>query len=135
MHTTEAWFGSEGIGCCSFIVKTYARGLPKRLCENNALSLVEVIMVVLWLVFTVLLIIKNTFFAARLFLLQCCFLLLIILQAFRPWSWSHAVLPVPFSWVRLGVTGAVLTPSGLNMTAFCFFGRVFVWVWFDFSRV
>lgn len=93
----------------------------------------EVITIVLWLVFTALLLAKiRTFFAARLFLLQRCFLLLVILQALTTLSWSHAVLPVLFPWVRSAVTGAVPAWSGLNLTVFCFSRWVFLWVWFDF---
>lgn len=93
----------------------------------------EVITIVLWLVFTALLITKiRTFFAARVFLLQRCFLLLVILQALATLSWSHAVLPVLFPWVHLAVTGAVPAWSGLNLTVFCFSRWVFLWVWFVF---
>lgn len=88
------------------------------------------------LVFTVLLITKILtfffFFAAQFFLPWCCFLLLVILQALMTWSWSHAVLPVLVPWVLLAVTGAVPAWSGLNLTVFCFFRQVLVWVWFDF---
>lgn len=93
----------------------------------------EVILVVLWLVFTPLLITQIlTHFAVLFFLLQSCFLLLIILQALMTWSWNHAGLPVPFLWVRSAAIGAVAAWPGLNLTAHCFFSQVFAWVWFDF---
>lgn len=76
-------------------------------------------MIVLWLVFTLLLITEMlTFLAVQFF--QCCSLLLIILQALVTPSWSYPAQPAPLPRGPSAVTSAGPPWSGLNLALFGF---------------